>query len=116
MTSVVKTNKERVEFLTSLGWEVSKEPIEEQVITIPKEFDDVYTQYNDIQKKQGFDLSEYSGLEATRYTYEVKNYPDTNEKVVADIIVYRNKIIAGDIQSTAMDGFMAGLEFPAKEN
>lgn len=116
LTSVVKTNEDRVTFLKSLGWEVSEEPIEEQVITIPKEFDDVYTQYNEIQLSQGFDLAEYSGLEATRYTYEVKNHPDTTEKVVADIIVYRNKIIAGDIQSTAMDGFMTDLEFPTKEN
>lgn len=116
LTTVVKTNEERVQFLTALGWEVSEEPIEEQVITIPKKFDDVYTQYNEIQKAQGFDLSEYAGLEATRYTYEVKNYPDTTDKVVADIIIYRNKIIAGDIQSTAMDGFMAGLEFPVSEN
>lgn len=115
LTSVVKTNEERVNFLKALGWEVSDEPIEEQIITIPKEFDDVYTQYNDFQKSQGFDLTEYAGLEATRYTYEVKNHPDTTEKVVADIIVYRNKIIAGDIQSTAMDGFMAGLEFPNKK-
>ena len=113
-TSVVKTNEERVSYLTALGWEISDEPIEEQVITIPKEFDDVYTQYNEIQLKQGFDLTKYAGLEATRYTYEVKNHPDTTGKVVADIIVYRNKIIAGDIQSTAMDGFMSGLDFPEK--
>lgn len=114
LTSVVKTNEERVNYLKALGWDVSNEPIEEQVITIPKEFDDVYTQYNDIQLSQGFDLTEYAGLEATRYTYEVKNHPDTTGKVVADIIVYRNKIIAGDIQSTAMDGFMSGLKFPDK--
>jgi len=29
--------------------------------------------------------------------------------VVADIIVYRNKVIAGDVQSTALNGFMHGL-------
>lgn len=112
LTSVVKTNEERTSFLTGLGWEVSDEPIDEQVITIPAEFDDVYTEYNELQISQGFDLTEYAGLEATRYTYEVKNYPNTTDRVVADIIVYRNKIIAGDIQSTALDGFMTGLEFP----
>jgi hypothetical protein len=32
--------------------------------------------------------------------------------VVADIIVYRNRIIAGDVQSAALDGFMTGLGFP----
>ena len=112
LTSVVKTNEERVEYLRKLGWDVSDEPIDEQVITIPSEFDDVYTDYNELQKSQGFDLTKYAGLEATRYTYEVKNYPDTTDRVVADILVYRNKIIAGDVQSTALDGFMTGLEFP----
>ncbi len=112
LTSVVKTNEERAEYLRSLGWEVSGEPIEEQVITIPSEFDDVYKEYNDLQLSQGFDLTKYAGLEAKRYTYEVTNYPGTADRVVADIIVYRNRIIAGDVQSAALDGFMTGLGFP----
>ena len=33
--------------------------------------------------------------------------------VVADIIVYRNRVIAGDIQSNALDGFMVGLKYPS---
>ena len=112
LTSVVKTNEERVEYLKGLGWQVSDEPIDEQVITIPSEFDEVYTEYNELQKTQGFDLTKYAGLEATRYTYEVTNYPDTADRVVADIIVYRNRIVAGDVQSTALDGFMESLTFP----
>jgi hypothetical protein len=112
LTSVVKTNEERVEYLKGLGWQVSDEPIDEQIITIPSEFDEVYTEYNELQKTQGFDLTKYAGLEATRYTYEVTNYPDTADRVVADIIVYRNRIVAGDVQSTALDGFMESLTFP----
>jgi hypothetical protein len=42
----------------------------------------------------------------------VLNYPDYDDTVVADIIVYNNMVIGGDIQATAMDGFMSGLEFP----
>ena len=50
-------------------------------------------------------------MEAVRYTYRILNYPE-NESVVADIIVFRNEIIAGDIQNNSLDGFMAGLKFP----
>ena len=110
--AVVKNNDERVEFLQSLGWEVSAEPIDEQTVIIPREFTDVYEDYNNLQKSQGFDLSKFGGIEAIRYTYAVANYPGHPDRVVADIIIYRGQIIAGNIQSTALDGFMQSLEFP----
>ena len=109
--TAVRSNDERISFLTGLGWEVSPEPAEEQTITIPLAFDDVYSEYNKIQLAQGFDLSKYSGLEAVRYTYKVLNHP-SGQDVMADIIVYRGRVIAGDIQSTSLNGFMNGLEYP----
>ena len=111
--AVVKTNEQRVEFLESFGWKVSAEPIEEQRVVIPKDFSKVYDKYNALQKDQGFDLKKYSGLEAVRYTYEVTNHPSAKGTVVADIIVYRGRVIAADIQSVSADGFMEGLTFPA---
>jgi carbohydrate-selective porin OprB len=108
----VKNNDERVAYLRSFGWQVSSEPIEQQTITIPKSFNDVYSEYNALQLSQGFDLSKYCGLEAVRYTYQVTNYPGQESGVVADMIVCKNKVIAGDIQSISVNGFMAGLKFP----
>lgn len=112
LSAVVKNNEQRVAYLQSFGWEVAEDPLEEQSIVIPKTFDDVYAGYNEIQLSQGFDLSEYGGLEAVRYTYSVLNYPTGDDTIVADIIVYRNQVIAGNVQSTALDGFMSGLAFP----
>ncbi len=109
VTSGIKTNDDRVNYLQSFGWKVSAEPIDEQEIVIPKKFSDVYKSYAELQKKQGFELSKYGGLEAKRYTYEVQNYPSGESGIVADIIVYRNTIIAGNVQSTALNGFMHGL-------
>ncbi len=111
--AVVKTNEQRVQYLESFGWKVSAEPIEEQRITIPRDFSRVYDRYNTLQKEQGFDLKKYAGLEAVRYTYEITNHPSAAGKVVADIIVYRNRVIAADIQSVSAQGFMEGLTFPA---
>lgn len=110
--AIAKNNEQRVEYLNSLGWEVVPKPLEEQSIIIPRSFNDVYTEYNALQISQGFDLKEFGGCEATRYTYTVLNHPDSAGNAVADIIVYRNRIIAGDVQSTALDGFMHGLAFP----
>ena len=107
-------NDARVAYLEALGWQVEPEPLEEQTIVIPRQFDGVYSQYHELQLKQGFDLSPYAGLEARRYTYTVLNYPGCAENVVADLIIYRSAVIAGDIHCTALDGFMEGLEYPSE--
>jgi len=96
-------------YLTKLGWIVSPEPLEVQQILIPREFPPVYERYNMLQKSQGFDLLEYAGFSATRYTYEVLNYPGGDETIIADVIVENGTVIGGDIQSLRLDGFMHGL-------
>lgn len=114
LSAVVRTNEDRIAYLEGLGWTVSTEPVEIQTVVIPKTFDGVYETYNALQIRQGFDLSAYGGMEATRYTYQITNYPDSTDQVVADLVVCRNLIIAGDVQSTALDGFMHGLAYPKK--
>lgn len=111
--ATVRSNDQRVEYLSSLGWSVDPQPVEEQTVTIPKDFSEVYEDYNALQRGQGFDLKKYAGLEAVRYTYEVKNHPTATGRVVADMIVYRNRVIAADIQSLSADGGgMEGIAFP----
>lgn len=105
----IRSEEDVVEYLNSLGWEVGAEPIEVQKIVIPGEFSEVYENYNILQKEQGFDLSEYSGIDAVRYTYEVLNYPGEESGIVADVIVADDCVIGGDIQSLQLDGFMQGL-------
>ncbi len=105
----IDSNERRIAYLMSFGWRVDASPLDQQEIVIPREFTGAYKEYYDLQLSQGFDLSDYSGMKATRYTYEVKNYPENSGGVVADIIVCNETVIAGDIQSTALDGFMHGL-------
>jgi hypothetical protein len=107
--SLVRNNDERVAFLNSLGWEVEETVLEQQQVLIPKEFGAVYEEYNALQLQQGFDLTKYAGMDAMRYTYRLLNYPDANVSAVADIIVCQNEVIAGDVQSNALDGFMKPL-------
>lgn len=110
--SGIRTNEDRVSYLTSLGWQVEPEPVETVSVRIPEKLDEVYAGYNSLQLSQGNDLTPYAGKLCTRYTYNVTNYPTGEDGVVADVIVYRGKIIAGDIQSVALGGFMQGLEYP----
>lgn len=105
------SNEDREAYLTSLGWEYDVNCTEKQV-KIPVQFNDTYTRYNEIQIKQGFDLTEYKGRDVTVYTYNIKNFSgyENRDCIFANLLVCDNKLIGGDICSTsASDGFMQGL-------
>lgn len=110
LSQIVKNNTEMVSYLESFGWKVSQEPSEIVEVSIPEEFNDVYENYNDLQKTQGFDLSEFKGEHVKRYTFDVLNYPDQPEYVRANLLIYKDKVIAGDVSSVKSDGFMQGLQ------
>ncbi len=106
----IKTEEDRVGFLSQFGWSVKGAPIEVAEITVPSEFDKIFTGYNEIQKRQGLDLSKYKNKTVTRYTYEISNYDGAEGKVYANILVYRNKVIGGDICSADANGFIHGFD------
>lgn len=103
-------NAGNVEFLESYGWKVDKNAIETEEFTIPEEFDKVYENYNELQKKAGLDLEPYKGRKAKRYTYIVKNYPcEVGEEVRANVVTVDGKCVAGDIMTVSTGGFMHSL-------
>jgi hypothetical protein len=107
----IKTDADRVTFLETFGWQVaSPTPTEEVTFLIPKEFDRVLAGYNEIQKSQGLDLARYANKKVTRYTYELASYEGYEGKVYANLIMYKNKVIAADITSADPYGFVHGLE------
>jgi len=112
----VKNSDDVIKFLSQYGWQVQKEPIEECEITIPQEFDKVISSYNEIQKQQGLDLTKYSKKTAQRYTFKISNYPNYEGTVYANIITYRNKVIAGDICTADAKGFIHTLPMPSSVN
>ena len=106
----VKTSADASNFLAQFGWTVDGGNVKSAKVTIPSEFDKVFAQYNEIQRAQGLDLSKYKRKELTRYTFEVTNYPNYEGKVYANVLVYRNKVVAGDICSADVSGFVHGFE------
>lgn len=109
------TDEMRIAFLHHYGWQVSEKPVETLTIRIPSEFNDVYDAYNQIQIEQKTDLKPYCGLEVMRYTYQVTNYPGRDD-VRANLLVYNDRIIGGDISTTALDGFMSGFDsYPSEK-
>ncbi|MDP4109637.1 MAG: DUF4830 domain-containing protein [Bacillota bacterium] len=110
------SDKERLTFIKSFGWEVQEEPLEMSEVVIPEEFDEVYTAYNEIQKEQGFDLKRFRGKKCMMYTYKVTNHPSGEKEARANILVYKDKVIGGDVCSLNLDGFMHGFKMPGKED
>ena len=101
------TDEERTAYLSSLGWEFSS--CEEKEIIIPTTFNQVYENYNAVQKEQGFDLEPYKGKSAVIYTYNISNYKN-NKNVLANLIVCDGVLIGADLcDPSAKDGFLVGL-------
>lgn len=105
-----ETNDARVAFLAQYDWQVNAEPVQTQTVKIPAEDSEVFTRYNELQKSQGFDLTQYAGQQATRYVYEILNYPDSDSPVYATVFVLNGRIIGGDVTDTAPEGKMQGFK------
>lgn len=105
----VSTEKGRAAYLEQYGWEVETPAVSEEDVLIPKTFSDVFKKYNELQLSQGFDLSQYGGMEVKLYTYKVKNH-GSDDTVLAQLYVYKGQVIGGDVHSSALDGFMCGIK------
>ena len=108
-SKILQTEQERRNFLKDLGWEIEDTSSEPTEVIIPTDFDDIYEAYNVMQKENGFNLSKYKGKLASLYTYIIKNHPSNEAETYANLLIYKNKIIGGDICSKSADGFMHGI-------
>ena len=109
----VSDNDGRVQFLKGFGWDVTISPEETTQVKIPRETTDAFGRYNDLQKSHGYDLSRYAGKTVMRYVYRVNNFPGATEPVYATVLVYKDKIIGGDITNTAPGGKIQGFQMTA---
>ena len=105
------TTVDRVSCVASFGWEADPGSETHEKVKIPDEFDAVYNEYNKLQLLSGFDLRDYKGKTAVRYTYLAKNFPyKTDDAAYINIYIYDGKIIAGDCMTRALDGQMLPLD------
>ena len=107
--TVLRDNEDRIAYLKELGWEVDEEPVESMELELPEELTGSYAAYNELQKSEGLDLSRYKGKRMMRYTYSVTNYDGYTDPVYANILVYKNRVVGGDVCSADPSGFAHGL-------
>ncbi len=71
--------------------------VSDEEITVPKTWNDTYSDYNEMQKQQGFDLRPYKGKTARKLVYALNNGR------FATLLVTDDRIIAADV-STVREG------------
>ncbi len=106
----IRTETDRREFLTALGYRATGDAKSTVEYTLPATLDAVLLGYNEIQKEQGFDLEKYTGKKLTRYTYEIENYEGYEGKVYANLITYRDRVVAADLTGSGEKGFVKPLQ------
>jgi hypothetical protein len=104
----VKTKEKRIEFMREFGIEVDEGSEQEQAFRMPDSFDRVIAGYNQLQQRQGLDLSKYRNKKVTRYSYKVTNYKGEGD-VIANLFIHRGRIVACDLSSQSPDGFVIPL-------
>ncbi len=104
----VTTNEERVEYLAACGWQVDADSCVMQDVMIPSDFNETYQAYAEMQEKQGFHIEKYRGKRVKLATYTVENAKE-GTKLEANLLIRKNRIIAGDITSLSDGGVAYGL-------
>lgn len=99
------------ETLSQFGWEPSQLVCQED-FTLPSQFDATYDTFLALQQETGFDLTPYAGKTVLRYTYRIENYPSGSDAIYADLLLWQEQVIGGDIRSANLDGFLASLNYP----
>lgn len=69
----VKNEQAAADYLRAVGEEDAAQLSCER-ITIPEQFDEVYEEYNGMQRQSGFELSEYKGKDALRFTFALTRH------------------------------------------
>ena len=110
----LSTLEGRRPFLLEQGGEIDCSTEEHRTVIIPDTLEGVMEDYNQMQLKQDLDLSCHLGERCEQYTYELTNYPGYNGTVLITIYVQGREIIAGDVHTTSIDGFMHGIKRSAE--
>lgn len=62
-------------------------------VTIPTEFNEIYEEYNELQKSIGLDLEKFKGKSVQKITYELEN----SKTKFAVLLIYKGKVIGGHL-------------------
>lgn len=84
--------KTQIKFLSRFGIRVDKNTKRTDTVRIPANFDEVYEDYNGIQKEAGLDLKPFRGELVSRVKYKLRQ----KERYVT-LLIFRGYVIGGHL-------------------
>ena len=99
----ISTSGDMARFLSQYGVKADAELFSDREVVLPERFEGVFAEYNELQKKQGFDLSPYAGKKLRRAVLRV-TVGDRAEPYLATLYIYRDCVVGGDISSADPKG------------
>ncbi|MBQ6947403.1 MAG: DUF4830 domain-containing protein [Clostridia bacterium] len=105
-----KSEAEMVEYLSSIGHTVAPQALLIEKVVIPEKFDEEYKKYNELQKESGYNLEEYAGKNADKYTFKLLNKDPEQEERVVNLLIFEGQVIGGDVSSTKFGGSIESLK------
>ena len=73
---------------------------------VPEKFNDTYEDYNELQKLQGLDLSEYKSEKCKLYIYKLTDFKIDGKVSYMSILVCDDRVIGGHISTMIKDDVM----------
>ena len=92
-------------FLKQFGLRCEEKLLFDKEVTLPESFEGVFAEYNELQKRQGLDLSAYAGKRLRRAILRV--WPENGregEYYLATLYIYRGCVVGGDVSSPDPQG------------
>ena len=97
------------QYVLALGWRIERKAMAVEKMTVPLQFDEEYMEYNKLQNQAGFNLEAYRGKVVARYTFKIVQQNGA-ETLRVNVLVFRGKVIGGDICTIELPGFMMPLD------
>ncbi len=73
---------------------------------VPIEFNDTYSEYNELQKMQGLDLEDYKGAKCKLYIYKLSDNEINGKATYMSMLVYEERVIGGHVSTMIKDSPM----------
>ena len=104
-----ESERQRIEYIDSVGWNAGTIHSDVKEIRIPGDFDEVYEEYNAVQLSQGFDLRRYRAHSVKQYTYKISRTDDDPVQLLAHLLVENGVIIGADVTPAEAGGITGAL-------
>lgn len=106
--TTVRSESDLQKFAGQFDVKITDKPVKTEKVLIPLNFNDIYMNYNNIQKEIGLNLEPYKGKKCIKYTFDVQN-PKDEIPVQLNVLVYCDKVIGADLSEKSYNGFIKSL-------